>query len=90
MTREQRRRVIWTPLGIWAGLIVLAAATLGYGYWHAAPAKLATALVIAIAKALLVAVVFMQLSKAAGIVRCAAIAGIVWASFLYMLSFATS
>jgi cytochrome c oxidase subunit 4 len=88
MTPGQRREIIWTPLAIWGGLLLLAAATLGYAYWHDAPAKLATGLLIALAKALLVAVVFMQLNKAAGIVRVAAIAGIVWASFLYLLSFA--
>ncbi len=88
MTRDQRRQVIWTPLLIWAALIALAAVTLGYAYWHAAPAKLATGLAIAAAKAALVAVIFMQLNKAAGIVRLAAVAGMAWASFLYLFTFA--
>ena len=88
MTREQRREVVWMPLLVWGALMALAAATLGYAYWHAAPAKLATGLVIALAKAVLVAVVFMQLSKASGLVRFAAVAGMVWASFLYLLTFA--
>ena len=88
MTREQRRQVIWTPLLIWGALLLLAGTTLGYAYWHGAPAKLATALALAAAKTLLVAIVFMQLSKAAGIVRVAAVSGAVWASFLYLLTFA--
>ena len=87
MTRDQRRQVIWTPLLIWGTLLLLAAMTLGYAYWHDAPAKLATGLAIALAKALLVVVIFMQLNKAAGIVRVAAVAGVVWASFLYLFAF---
>lgn len=46
------------------------------------------AFVVAVAKAALVAVVFMQFGKASGIVRFAAVAGMLWASFLYLLTFA--
>lgn len=88
MTREQRREVIWTPLVTWAALIVLAGTTLAYAYWPHAPLKAEAGIAIALAKALLVAVIFMQLRAAAGIVRLAAIAGIVWGSFLYLLTFA--
>ena len=88
MTREQRRQVIWIPLATWAGLIVLATTSLGYAYWPHAPLKGETGIAIAVAKTLLVAIIFMQLRQAAGIVRLAAVAGLVWASFLYMLSFA--
>ena len=87
MTREQRRTVIWTPLATWAGLIALAGATLAYAYLPHAPAKAAASIVIALAKALLVAWIFMQLRAAAGIVRVAAVAGIAWGSFLYLLVF---
>lgn len=88
MTREQRRTVIWTPLATWAGLIALAATTLGYAYLPHAPAKAEASVAIALAKALLVAWIFMQLRAAAGIVRVAAVAGVAWASFLYILAFA--
>jgi cytochrome c oxidase subunit 4 len=88
MTREQRRAVIWTPLATWAGLILLAATTLGYAYWPHAPLKAETGIAIAAAKTLLVAVIFMQLREAVGIVRLAAVAGLVWGSFLYLLAFA--
>ena len=43
---------------------------------------------IAIAKALLIALLFMQLRNAAWLVRLAAMAGVIWVSFLYLIAFA--
>ena len=88
MTREERRRVVLAPLAIWAGLMALLALTVGYAFWPDAPWKTEAGLAVALAKALLIAVLFMQLKHAAGLVRVAAIAGVCWASFLYILTFA--
>ena len=88
MTREQRVRLVLAPLGIWAGLMALLALTILYAFVPGLPLKTEAGLAIALAKALLIAILFMQLKTAAGIVRLAAVAGAVWASFLFMLTFA--
>jgi len=87
MTREQRAHVILAPLKVWAALLVLLGLTLGYAYVPHAPLKAEVSIAIAVAKALLIAMVFMQLRKADWIVRLAALAGIVWVSFLYLIAF---
>ena len=87
MTREQRSHVLWQPLKIWAALMVLLASTFGYAYLPGAPLKPEMALAIAAIKASLVAIVFMQLREATWIVRLAAMAGLVWVSFLYVIAF---
>jgi cytochrome c oxidase subunit 4 len=88
MTREQRAHVLIAPLKIWAALMALLAATFLYAFLPDAPLKLAVSLVIAAAKALLIAILFMQLKQATGLVRMAALAGTVWVSFLYLIAFA--
>ena len=88
MTREQRSHMIWKPLALWAALLLLVAATFGYAYLPHAPAKPFVSLAIAATKALLIAPFFMQLREAAWLVRRAAVAGLVWVSFLYLITFA--
>lgn len=88
MTREQRAHVLIAPLKIWGVLLLLVALTLGYAYWPHAPLKTEAALVIAATKAVLIALLFMQLKNAAWLVRLAAIAGVTWLSLLYLIAFA--
>ena len=88
MKPETRRRVILAPLATWAGLMVLLAVTALYAYLPSAPIKPEVSLAIGIAKALLIALFFMQLRKNASLIRLASMAGLVWASFLFMLTFA--
>jgi len=88
MTRECRRFVILAPIASWAGLMVLLTLTVLYAYWPGAPIKPEIGLSIGIAKALLIALFFMQLRKSAGLVKLASLAGLIWASFLFMLTFA--
>ena len=88
MTPDQRRKVVRNPLLIWGALMLLVLATLGYAYLPHGPFKAETGLAIAAAKAGLIAWVFMQLRAAAGIVRMAALAGLTWATFLYLFAFA--
>jgi cytochrome c oxidase subunit 4 len=88
MKRETRRRVIIAPLATWAGLMALLAVTAIYAYLPSVPIKPEVSLAIGIAKALLIALFFMQLRKNASLIRLASMAGLVWASFLFMLTFA--
>lgn len=88
MTRDQAREVIWAPLGVWAGLMALLALTIVYAYVPALPAKTEAALAIGAAKALLIAVFFMQLRHAAALVRIAAASGLCWLALLYLFTFA--
>ena len=88
MTREQAREVVWAPLAVWAGLMALLALTLAYAYLPGLPLKTEAALAIGAAKALLIAVFFMQLRHAAALVRIAAGTGLAWLSLLYLFTFA--
>ncbi|WP_197277256.1 hypothetical protein [Sphingomonas profundi] len=88
MTRDERNHVLIAPLKIYAGLMALLALTIAYAFVPGLPFKTEAGLAIALAKALLIAILFMQLKGATGIVRIAAIAGVAWASFLFILTFA--
>jgi cytochrome c oxidase subunit 4 len=92
MTASDRRPLVRTvlvePLIVWVGLCVVLAITYAYANWPDLPLKLPMSLLFAAIKGGLVVVFFMQLGKASGIVRIAAAAGVVWASFMFLLSFA--
>ena len=88
VTRDERRHVVLAPLLVWAELLVLLGATLAYAYVPHAPLKVEAALTIGAAKAALIAMLFMQLRRASGLVRVAAVVGLCWASFLYLFAFA--
>ena len=87
MTREQRVHVILAPLKVWAGLLLLLGLTFGYAYLPHGLLKPEVSIAIAILKALLIALFFMQLRDAAWLVRLAALAGLIWVSFLYIIAF---
>ncbi len=87
MDRE-KRAIILIPLLVWAGLVLLLLASLGYAYLPGAPLKLAGGLAIAAGKAALIAIVFMQLGKAGALVRVTAGAGLAWLTLLFLFSFA--
>ncbi|SEM57111.1 cytochrome c oxidase subunit 4 [Sphingomonas gellani] len=87
MTREQRAQVIGQPLRVFAGLLALLLVTFGYAYLPGGPLKTEVALAVAAAKALLIATFFMQLRQAVWLVRLAALGGLVWACFLYIITF---
>ena len=84
---DERREILLVPLLVWAALMVLLGATLGYAYLPRAPGKIVSGMVVAAAKAGLIAAVFMQLRKASAIVRLAAVAGLAWLSLLFLFSF---
>ncbi len=87
MTAKQRSKVILKPLKIWAALMALLVLTLGYAYLPHAPLKAEASIAIAVSKAALIAIFFMQLREAAWLVRLAAMTGVIWLSFLFMIAF---
>ncbi len=92
MTGVDKRRVLRTvllePLIVWVGLCAVLALTYAYANWPGLPLKLSMSLLFAAIKGALVVVFFMELGKASGIIRIAAAAGVLWASFLFLLTFA--
>lgn len=76
------RHYAWT----WIALLALLALTTGSSFIHLGAFNLAANLVIAAAKALLVALVFMHLRHGAPMVRVAAVAGLFWLGLLASLS----
>lgn len=85
---DGRAHVLWRPIAGWAALIALVATSALYGSWHGAPGARTVPIAIAGVQVAIVALMFMQLARASGLVRLSAIAGIVWASFLFLLTFA--
>lgn len=67
-----------TVLKCWAALMVLLALTTGLAFVPLGTANLFVALGIAVTKALLVLLVFMELKASSGLVRVFAAAGFVW------------
>ena len=86
LTPDARREVWITPLAVWAVLTALLFLSLGAAYAQLGPAKTATSLAIAGVKVVLIAGVFMRLGRASSLVRLAAAAGVVFASFLFLLA----
>ena len=81
------RREVWVaPLAVWAALVGLLFLSLGAAFAPLGPFKTATSLAIAGVKVILIALVFMKLDRASNLVRLAALAGVVWASFLFLLA----
>jgi cytochrome c oxidase subunit 4 len=70
----------------WMALLVLLAATFALAHVPLGGWNTATALAIAVAKALLVALVFMQLRGSSALVALFAAAGIAWLAILFGLS----
>ena len=83
-----RRRILLAPCAIWAALVLLGGVSLGYALVPGLPFKLMASLAIVIAQAGLVLIGFMRLGKSSGLVRMTALAGVVWLSFLFLMTFA--
>lgn len=80
---------IWRrALPVWAGLLLLLGATLAGAYLPLGRFNLVLALGIAVAKAALVALFFMQLRRPDPLLRLAAATALLFLAFLFLLSFA--
>lgn len=86
LSREARREVWITPLAVWGALTALLFLSLAAAYSPLGPAKTATSLAIAGVKVALIAGVFMKLGRSSSLVRLTAVAGAVFASFLFLLA----
>ena len=87
-TRQSPAR-LWLKAGLaWLALCLLLGATLGGAYLDIGAWKLPLAMTIAVAKAALVVVVFMELFSAGSATRFAALSGIIWLALLFALTFA--
>lgn len=91
MTARPDRSSGWSlwrgSLLVWAALMALLVATLVLAYVPLGGRNGAVGIAIAVLKALLVALVFMKLSKGPAISRLAALAGLLWLSTLFALTF---
>ena len=85
---SERRTIVLGAIGIWAALFLLGASSLAYALIPGLPLKLPVALVVVVLQAALVLGGFMRLGKASALVRMTALIGIVWLSFLFLMSFA--
>lgn len=83
-----RRPILLKPLLVWAALFALGALSLGCALLPDLPAKLPVALAIVVVQASLVLSAFMNLGKASALVRMTALIGVLWLSFLFLMSFA--
>ena len=83
-----RRRILLAPCGIWVALVLLGGISLAYALVPGLPLKLVASLAIVIAQAGLVLIGFMRLGKSSALVRTTALAGVVWLSFLFLMTFA--
>ena len=80
---------IWrATLPVWAGLMALLVATLVGAYLPLGRFNLVLSLGIAVAKAALVVVFFMQLKRPNPLLRLAAFTGLVFLAFMFTLTYA--
>lgn len=81
------RESVWTaPAVNWVCLMILLALTVLAAHAPLGSFKTATSLAIAGIKVALIAVVFMRLDRSSNLVRLTAGAGVIWASFLFLLA----
>ncbi len=81
------RGSVWrAPLAVWAALVALLGLSVAAAYAPLGPFKTSTSLAVAGVKAVLIGLVFMRLNRSSNLVRLAALAGLVWASFLFLLA----
>lgn len=82
MMRTPPKQVIWAS----AALFVLLGTTLGFAYVPLGRMNILVALAIAVTKALIVALVFMELARGPSLRWVFAGAGVFWLLFLFGLS----
>ena len=83
-----RRRILLAPCGLWAALVLLGGISLACALAPGLPFKLVASLAIVIIQAGLVLIGFMRLGRSSALVRMAFLAGVVWLSFLFLMTFA--
>ena len=84
--RAAARRVWAGPLAVWAALLALLALNVALALAPLGAGKTAANLAVAGIMVAVLAVTFMRLDRATSLVRPAAAAGVLWASFLFLLA----
>ena len=74
------------PALVWVGLLALLAVNIGLTFLPLGRAKTAVNLAVAVIQASLMFGVFMRLNRSTNLLRLAPFAGLVWASFLFLLA----
>ncbi|MFT8244736.1 cytochrome C oxidase subunit IV family protein [Roseomonas sp. BN140053] len=82
------RTILRRGLLVWGALVVLAAATVLLAFVPLGRLNMAASLGIAAAKALLIALFFMNLRRPDPLLRLAGFASLLWIGFLFALTFA--
>jgi cytochrome c oxidase subunit IV len=75
-----------TYLSVWAALLVLLGATVGFAYLPLGPIHVVAALTIAFAKAVLIALFFMHVKYKNRLVLVFVCAGLFWLGIMFALS----
>ena len=82
---EESSSVVAGPALVWAGLLLMLAANVGVALLPLGRVKTPLNLLLAVAQASLMFVVFMRLNRASALVKLTAAAGLVWLSFLFLI-----
>jgi len=78
----------WRDLaGTWVALVALLAITAGMAYLPLGSGNVAVSVGIGGVKAVLIALLFMNLRSAPGLLRLAAVTGLFWLTILFSLTF---
>lgn len=86
--KSRKRASIWrTSLLVWAILMLLVLLTLWLAYLPLGRFNMPLAMLIAAAKALLIAIVFMALRAAKSFIRLTAGAAFLWIAIMFVLTF---
>jgi len=74
------------PCAVWLALLILLATTVGSAFIHLGPLNSIINFTIAALKAALIAVFFMNLRTSSPLLRLAAVAGLLWLTFMFTLT----
>lgn len=74
------------PLAIWLALLILLVITTGSAYLSLGVGNILINMSVSVAKAVLIVLFFMNLRSSSNLVRIAALAGLFWLSFMFVLS----
>jgi cytochrome c oxidase subunit 4 len=80
-------RFLWPEIGVWLALVALLTVTLVSAYLPLGVANGLINYAVAVAKALLVAVLFMRLRQANALIRLASVLGLFWLAGFFLLTF---
>lgn len=84
--QDETLRIWVVPTAVWFALLVLLAATVGSAYVPLGALNSVLNLAIAATKVVLVMVFFMNLGSSSALLRLAALCGVFWLTFMFVLT----